>query len=287
MSEAKDNNAIQLFEDKQIRTAWDAEREEWYFSIVDVISVLTGTENPRRYWSDLKRKLKAEGAVEVYEKIVQLKMTAPDGKKRLTDVADTEQLLRIIQSVPSPKAEPFKAWLAMVGRERIEETIDPEQAIDRALETYLKKGYSEEWVHQRLLAIRIRNELTDEWKKRGVEKGKEYAILTDEITRAWAGMSTGQYKRLKGLKKENLRDNMTNIELVLNMLAEVTTTAISKREQPDTFEESKTIAKRGGKVAKNARTDIESQLGQSVISPLNASDKPALEVKTNDDGEKD
>ena len=197
MSEAKDNNAIQLFEDKQIRTAWDAEREEWYFSIVDVISVLTGTENPRRYWSDLKRKLKAEGAVEVYEKIVQLKMTAPDGKKRLTDVADTEQLLRIIQSVPSPKAEPFKAWLAMVGRERIEETIDPEQAIDRALETYLKKGYSEEWVHQRLLAIRIRNELTDEWKKRGVEKGKEYAILTDEITRAWAGMSTGQYKRLK------------------------------------------------------------------------------------------
>ena len=202
MSEAKDNNAIQLFEDKQIRTAWDAEREEWYFSIVDVISVLTGTENPRRYWSDLKRKLKAEGAVEVYEKIVQLKMTAPDGKKRLTDVADTEQLLRIIQSVPSPKAEPFKAWLAMVGRERIEETIDPEQAIDRALETYLKKGYSEEWVHQRLLAIRIRNELTDEWKKRGVEKGKEYAILTDEITRAWAGMSTGQYKRLKGLKKK-------------------------------------------------------------------------------------
>lgn len=184
MSEAKDNNAIQLFEDKQIRTAWDAEREEWYFSIVDVISVLTGTENPRRYWSDLKRKLKAEGAVEVYEKIVQLKMTAPDGKKRLTDVADTEQLLRIIQSIPSPKAEPFKAWLAMVGRERIEETIDPEQAIDRALETYLKKGYSEEWVHQRLLAIRIRNELTDEWKRRGVEKGKEYAILTDEITRA-------------------------------------------------------------------------------------------------------
>ena len=220
MSEAKDNNAIQLFEDKQIRTAWDAEREEWYFSIVDVISVLTGTENPRRYWSDLKRKLKAEGAVEVYEKIVQLKMTAPDGKKRLTDVADTEQLLRIIQSIPSPKAEPFKAWLAMVGRERIEETIDPEQAIDRALETYLKKGYSEEWVHQRLLAIRIRNELTDEWKRRGVEKGKEYAILTDEITRAWAGMSTGQYKRLKGLKKENLRDNMSNLELVLTMLAE-------------------------------------------------------------------
>lgn len=192
MGELKDN--IQLFEDKKIRTAWDAEKEEWYFSIVDVCEVLSDTDNPRRYWSDLKRKLKAEGAVEVYEKIVQLKMTAPDGKKRLTDVADTEQLLRIIQSIPSPKAEPFKAWLAMVGRERIEETIDPEQAIDRALETYLKKGYTEEWVHQRLLAIRIRNELTDEWQKRGVEKGKEYAILTDEITRAWAGMSTGQYK---------------------------------------------------------------------------------------------
>lgn len=209
-----DNDKLQLFENKTIRTAWDEETEEWYFSVVDVISVLTGTENPRRYWSDLKRKLKAEGAVEVYEKIVQLKMTAPDGKKRLTDVADTEQLLRIIQSIPSPKAEPFKAWLAMVGRERIEETIDPEQAIDRALETYLKKGYSEEWVHQRLLAIRIRNELTDEWQKRGVEKGREFAILTDEISRAWSGMTTRQYKKLKGLKKENLRDNMSDLELV-------------------------------------------------------------------------
>lgn len=210
-----DNDKLQLFENKTIRTAWDEETEEWYFSVVDVISVLTDTENPRRYWSDLKRKLKAEGAVEVYEKIVQLKMTAPDGKKRLTDVADTEQLLRIIQSIPSPKAEPFKAWLAMVGRERIEETIDPEQAIDRALETYLKKGYSEEWVHQRLLAIRIRNELTDEWQKRGVEKGREFAILTDEISRAWSGMTTRQYKKLKGLKKENLRDNMSDLELVL------------------------------------------------------------------------
>ena len=209
-----DNDKLQLFENKTIRTAWDEETEEWYFSVVDVISVLTGTENPRRYWSDLKRKLKAEGAVEVYEKIVQLKMTAPDGKKRLTDVADTEQLLRIIQSIPSPKAEPFKAWLAMVGRERIEETIDPEQAIDRALETYLKKGYSEEWVHQRVLAIRIRNELTDEWQKRGVEKGREFAILTDEISRAWSGMTTRQYKKLKGLKKENLRDNMSDLELV-------------------------------------------------------------------------
>ena len=272
MSEAKDNNAIQLFEDKQIRTAWDAEREEWYFSIVDVISVLTGTENPRRYWSDLKRKLKAEGAVEVYEKIVQLKMTAPDGKKRLTDVADTEQLLRIIQSIPSPKAEPFKAWLAMVGRERIEETIDPEQAIDRALETYLKKGYSEQWVHQRLLAIRIRNELTDEWKKRGVEKGKEYAILTDEITRAWAGMSTGQYKRLKGLKKENLRDNMSNLELVLTMLAEASTTDISKAEQPQGFSESQKIARRGGRVAGIARKTLEAETGRPVITSQNAAD---------------
>jgi hypothetical protein len=272
MSEIKDNNAIQLFEDKQIRTAWDAEREEWYFSIVDVISVLTGTENPRRYWSDLKRKLKKEGATELYEKIVQLKMLSSDGKRYKTDVADTEQLLRIIQSVPSPKAEPFKAWLAMVGRERIEETIDPEQAIDRALETYLKKGYSEEWVHQRLLAIRIRNELTDEWKKRGVEKGKEYAILTDEITRAWAGMNTGQYKRLKGLKKENLRDNMSNLELVLTMLAEASTTDISKAEQPQGFSESQKVARRGGKVAGVARQALEAETGKPVITSQNAAD---------------
>ena len=272
MSEIKDNNAIQLFEDKQIRTAWDAEREEWYFSIVDVISVLTGTEKPRRYWSDLKRKLKKEGATELYEKIVQLKMLSSDGKRYKTDVADTEQLLRIIQSVPSPKAEPFKAWLAVVGRERIEETIDPEQAIDRALETYLKKGYSEEWVHQRLLAIRIRNELTDEWKKRGVEKGKEYAILTDEITRAWAGMSTGQYKRLKGLKKENLRDNMSNLELVLTMLAEASTTDISKAEQPQGFSESQKVARRGGKVAGVARQALEAETGKPVITSQNAAD---------------
>ena len=272
MSEIKDNNAIQLFEDKQIRTAWDAEREEWYFSIVDVISVLTGTENPRRYWSDLKRKLKKEGATELYEKIVQLKMLSSDGKRYKTDVADTEQLLRIIQSVPSPKAEPFKAWLAMVGRERIEETIDPEQAIDRALETYLKKGYSEEWVHQRLLAIRIRNELTDEWKKRGVEKGKEYAILTDEITRAWAGMNTGQDKRLKGLKKENLRDNMSNLELVLTMLAEASTTDISKAEQPQGFSESQKVARRGGKVAGVARQALEAETGKPVITSQNAAD---------------
>ncbi|MFR8400911.1 MAG: Bro-N domain-containing protein [Faecalibacterium prausnitzii] len=272
MAEVNDNSSIQLFEDQKIRTAWDAEKEEWYFSIIDVISVLTGTANPRRYWSDLKRKLKAEGANELYEKIVQLKMLSSDGKRYKTDVANTEQLLRIIQSIPSPKAEPFKAWLAMVGKERIEETIDPEQAIDRALDTYLKKGYSEEWIHQRLLAIRIRNELTDEWKKRGVQKGKEYAILTDEISRAWSGMTTGQYKRLKGLTKENLRDNMTDLELVLTMLAEASTTDISKTAKPQTFEENKQVAKRGGKVAGIARQALEAETGKPVITEKNAFD---------------
>ena len=272
MAEVNDNSSIQLFEDQKIRTAWDAEKEEWYFSIIDVISVLTGTANPRRYWSDLKRKLKAEGANELYEKIVQLKMLSSDGKRYKTDVANTEQLLRIIQSIPSPKAEPFKAWLAMVGKERIEETIDPEQAIDRALDTYLKKGYSEEWIHQRLLAIRIRNELTDEWKKRGVQKGKEYAILTDEISRAWSGMTTGQYKQLKGLTKENLRDNMTDLELVLTMLAEASTTDISKTAKPQTFEENKQVAKRGGKVAGIARQALEAETGKPVITEKNAFD---------------
>ena len=272
MAEVKGNSSIQLFEDQKIRTAWDAEKEEWYFSIIDVIFVLTGTANPRRYWSDLKRKLKTEGANELYEKIVQLKMLSSDGKRYKTDVANTEQLLRIIQSIPSPKAEPFKAWLAMVGKERIEETIDPEQAIDRALDTYLKKGYSEEWIHQRLLAIRIRNELTDEWKKRGVQKGKEYAILTDEISRAWSGMTTGQYKRLKGLTKENLRDNMTDLELVLTMLAEASTTDISKTAKPQTFEENKQVAKRGGKVAGIARQALEAETGKPVITEKNAFD---------------
>ena len=272
MAEVNDNGSIQLFEDQKIRTAWDAEKEEWYFSIIDVISVLTGTANPRRYWSDLKRKLKTEGANELYEKIVQLKMLSSDGKRYKTDVANTEQLLRIIQSIPSPKAEPFKAWLAMVGKERIEETIDPEQAIDRALDTYLKKGYSEEWIHQRLLAIRIRNELTDEWKKRGVQKGREYAILTDEISRAWSGMTTGQYKRLKGLTKENLRDNMTDLELVLTMLAEASTTDISKTAKPQTFEENKQVAKRGGKVAGIARQGLEAETGKPVITEKNAFD---------------
>ena len=264
------NDKIQLFEDKRIRTAWDEEREEWYFSIVDVVDVLTGSENPRRYWSDLKRKLKAEGANELYEKIVQLKLRAPDGKRRLTDVADTQQLLRIIQSIPSPKAEPFKLWLAQVGRERIEETIDPELTIDRALETYLRKGYTREWVNQRLQAIQVRKELTDEWDARGVQRGSEYAILTDEISRAWSGMTTGQYKRFKGLKKENLRDNMTTLELVLNMLAEATTTELSKEHQPETFEENKEIARRGGRIAGETRKSIEADTGKPVITSQNA-----------------
>ena len=269
------NDQIQLFENKRIRTAWDAEKEEWYFSIVDVVAVLTDQPDARHastYWAVLKKRLNDEGAGQLLTNCKQLKMTAADGKKRLTDVADTEQLLRIIQSIPSPKAEPFKAWLAMVGKERIEETIDPEQAIDRALDTYLKKGYSEEWIHQRLLAIRIRNELTDEWKKRGVQKGKEYAILTDEISRAWSGMTTGQYKRLKGLTKENLRDNMTDLELVLTMLAEASTTDISKTAKPQTFEENKQVAKRGGKVAGIARQALEAETGKPVITEKNAFD---------------
>ena len=261
---------IQLFEDKRIRSAWDPEKEEWYFSIVDVCEVLSGTDNPRRYWSDLKRKLKSEGSVELYEKIVQLKMTAPDGKKRLTDVANTEQLLRIIQAIPSPKAEPFKLWLAQIGRERIEETIDPELTIDRALETYLRKGYSHEWINQRLQAIQVRKELTDEWDARGVQKGVEYAILTDEITKAWSGMNTRQYKNLKGLKKENLRDNMTTLELVLNMLAEATTTEISRQKAPEGLRENVEVARSGGKVAGDARKAIERQTGVPVITSKSA-----------------
>lgn len=265
------NDKIQLFEDKRIRTAWDEEKEEWYFSIVDVVAVLTDSENPRRYWSDLKRKLKAEGADELYEKIVQLKLKAPDGKRRLTDVADTQQLLRIIQSIPSPKAEPFKLWLAEVGRERIEETIDPELTIERALVTYQRKGYTREWINQRLQAIQVRKELTDEWDARGVQKGVEYAILTDEISRAWSGMTTRQYKKLKGLTKENLRDNMSTLELVLNMLAEATTTQLSKQRQPSTFQENLQTAREGGEVAGSARKDIEARSGGvPVITSQNA-----------------
>ena len=270
MGELKNNDAIRLFEDKKIRAAWDEEKEEWYFAIVDVIAVLTESPNPQTYWRVMKKRLKDEGN-ETVTNCNALKMTAADGKKRLTDVANTEQLLRIIQSIPSPKAEPFKAWLAMVGRERMEETVDPEQAIDRALETYLKKGYSEEWVHQRLLAIRIRNELTDEWKKRGVEKGKEYAILTDEISRAWSGMTTRQYKKLKGLKKENLRDNMSDLELVLTMLAEASTTDIAKVTNPQGFSENQDVARRGGKVAGIARQALEAETGKPVVTSQNAS----------------
>ena len=272
MDDKKQNDQIQLFEDQKIRTAWDAEQEEWYFSVVDVVGVLTDqpdTRHAAKYWSVLKTRLKKEGS-ELPTNCSQLKLKSADGKRYLTDVADTEQLLRIIQSIPSPKAEPFKLWLAQVGRERIEETIDPEQAIDRALETYLKKGYSEEWVHQRLLAIRIRNELTDEWSKRGVEKGREYAILTDEISRAWSGMTTRQYKRLKGLKKENLRDNMSDLELVLNMLAEASTTSISRSEQPEGLEENRKVARRGGRIAGNARRELEQETGRPVVTAENA-----------------
>ena len=263
------NDKIQLFEDKRIRTAWDEEKEEWYFSIVDVVAVLTDSPNPQTYWRVLKKRLKDEGN-ETVTSCNALKMTAADGKRRLTDVADTEQLLRIIQSIPSPKAEPFKLWLAQVGRERIEETIDPELTIDRALETYLKKGHTREWINQRLQAIQVRKELTDEWDARGVQKGVEYAILTDEISRAWSGMSTRQYKNLKGLKKENLRDNMTTLELVLNMLAEATTTQFSKDRKPTTFQENLEVAKAGGQVAGRTRKDIESQSNTPVISSKNA-----------------
>ena len=269
------NDKIQIFENTKIRTVWNEEMEEYYFSVVDVCEVLSGTDNPRRYWSDLKRKLATEGS-ELYEKIVQLRMTAADGKKRMTDVANTEQLLRIIQSIPSPKAEPFKMWLAQVGRERIEETIDPELAIDRAFETYLKKGYTREWIYQRLLSIKVRNELTGEWDAHGVQKGIEYAILTDEITKAWSGMTTRQYKNLKGLKKENLRDNMSTTEIVLNMLAEVSATEISKTDNPTTFEENRNVAKKGGEIAGQARENIEKRTGKSVITSKNAAELNAV-----------
>lgn len=266
------DDKIQLFEDKRIRTAWDEEKEEWYFSIIDAVAVLTNQPDyqaARNYWKVTKKRLKEEGN-ETVTACNQLKMTAADGKRRMTDVANTEQLLRIIQSIPSPKAEPFKLWLAQVGRERIEETIDPELTIDRALETYLKKGYSREWINQRLQAIQVRKELTDEWDARGVQKGVEYAILTNEISRAWSGMSTRQYKDLKGLKKENLRDNMTTLELVLNMLAEATTTEISKQKAPSTFSENIAVAREGGEAAGIARKAVEARTGVPVITSKNA-----------------
>lgn len=271
------NDKIQLFEDQTIRTAWDDEAEEWYFSIVDVVKVLTDSKDATAYWRKLKQRLKAEGN-ETVTNCHALKMTAADGKMRKTDVATTEQLLRLIQSIPSPKAEPFKMWLAEVGRERIEETIDPELAFDRAKDTYRRKGYSDEWINQRMMAIRTRNTLTDEWKDRGVQ-GDEYAILTNDIHRAWTGMTTKEHKRLKGLRKENLRDNMSNMELILTMLAEETTTEISRSTEPSTFEENRSVAKAGGEVARNAREDVERRTGKSVITSKNA--KQLNEIITN------
>jgi len=272
------DTAIKLFETKKIRSVWVDDDEKWYFSIVDVIEVLTETDRPRKYWSDLKSKLNNEGS-ELSDKIGQLKMEADDGKFRQTDVADTEQLFRIIQSVPSPKAEPFKQWLAKVGRERIDEIEDPELGFDRLMVTYLKKGYSKEWVNQRLKSIEIRKELTDEWDDRGVKKGQEYAILTDEITKAWSGFSVKQYKQHKDLKKESLRDNMTNLELVLNMLAEASTTEISKDKKPTTFNENKTVARKGGEVAKAARLQLENTTGKKVVTKLNAKSLKENKIK--------
>ncbi len=258
-------NKIQLFQEQKVRTHWDENQEKWYFSIVDVVAILSQSVNPQAYWRKLKERLKKEGNETVTD-CHGLKMRAADGKMRLTDVADAEQLLRLIQSIPSPKAEPFKLWLAKVGYERIEETEDPELAFDRAMETYLKKGYSKEWINQRLKSIEVRKELTDEWDARGVGRGLEYAILTNEITEAWSGFSIKDYKKYKGLKKENLRDNMSNLELVLNMLAEATTTEISKEKKPKTFDENKDIAKQGGTIAGNTRKEIEDKTGKKVIT---------------------
>jgi len=262
-------NAIKLFQDQRVRVHWDDKEERWYFSITDVIGVLTESKNPRKYWSVLKTRLKKEGS-EVATNCSRLKLLAVDGKMRITDVADTKQLLRLIQSVPSPKAEPFKVWLAKVGYERIEETEDPELAFDRAMETYLKKGYSKNWINQRLKSIEVRKELTDEWELRGVKKGLEYAILTNEITKAWSGYNIKEYKKFKNLKKENLRDNMTNLELVLNMLAEATTKEISKEKKPETFKENKIIAKQGGTIAGNTRKEIEEKTGKEVATSMSA-----------------
>ena len=267
----KKDQAIKLFEQQKVRTHWDENQEEWFFSIIDVIAILTESNIPRRYWSDLKGKLKKEGS-ELYENFVQLKMQANDGKMRLTDVANTEQLFRLIQSIPSSKAEPFKLWIAKVAKERIDEIENPELGFDRIMETYLKKGYSKNWINQRLKSIEVRKELTDEWENRGVEKGQEYAILTNEITKAWSGLDVKNYKNLKGLKKENLRDNMSNLELVLNMLAEATTTEISKEKKPKTFNENKTIANQGGTIAGNTRKEIEEKTGKKVVNKLSAKD---------------
>lgn len=265
----KQENAIKIFEDRKVRTLWDVEHEKWYFSIVDVIGILTDSQNPRKYWSVLKTRLKAEGS-QLATNCSQLKMQSPDGKFYLTDVADTEQLFRLIQSIPSPKAEPFKLWLAQVASERLDEMLDPELTIDRAMKEYLQLGYSENWINQRLKSIEIRKELTDEWKKRGLKEGQQFATLTDIITKAWSNKTTKEYKMLKGLKKENLRDNMTNTELILNMLAEASTKDISAATNPKNFGESKKVAKQGGNVAKVARKELEAKTGKSVVTPINA-----------------
>ena len=272
-----ENNSIWLFEDRKIRTAWDEEQEEWYFSVQDVVAVLAESSDPKQYIKKMRTR-DPELSANWGTICTPVQMPAADGKMRKIQAANTEGLLRIIQSIPSPKAEPFKRWLAQVGRERIEETIDPEQAIDRALETYQKKGYDTDWIHQRLLSIRVRNELTAEWQERGVQQGKEYAILTDEITKAWSGMTTRQYKKLKGLKKENLRDNMSTMEIVLNMLAEATTTELSKAHQPEGFSESQKIARRGGSYAGQVRQDIEKDTGRPVITSQNATQLNAVVV---------
>jgi prophage antirepressor-like protein len=273
-------NKIKVFDNKNVRTVWNEEEEDWYFSVVDVIEILTESDRPRKYWNDLKKKLTLEGS-QLSEEIGQLKLPAADGKNYSTDVLSTKNVLRLVQSIPSPKAEPFKVWLAQVGADRLDEIADPEKAIMRGADFYRAKGYTEGWINQRLQTIEMRKELTDEWKARGIEKEKDYAILTNEMTKAWSGLSVKEYKQKKGLKKENLRDNMTNIELVLNMLAEVTATTISKQEKPEGFEENKKVAVRGGKVANSARENYEKETGQKAISSLNAKDKPALEIGNN------
>jgi len=280
---SKTENKIKLFEEKQVRTVWDEEAEKWWFSVVDIVAVLTGSDNSRRYWSDLKRKLKAEGS-QLYENIVQLKMPSADGKSYNTDVADTEQILRLVQSIPSPKAEPFKMWLAKVGNERIDETVDPEQSIDRAIQNYRRLGYSENWINQRIKSIQVRKALTDEWDKSGIKQGQEYAALTDLMSKTWSGMTTGEYKKYKDLKKENLRDNMTNMELVLNMLAEVAATEISIEKQPDGFLESAVVAREGAEVAKIARNELQERTGKNILSPRNAKTvKRLTELATGDE----
>lgn len=275
----KKSNSIILFNQKQVRRVWDNKKELWYFSIIDVVAILTDSPRPRKYWNSLKTKIKREGS-ELSQKVGQLKLESPDGKKYLTDVADTETILRLIQSIPSPKAEPFKLWLAKVGYERIEETENPELAFDRAMKTYLQKGHSKEWINQRLKSIEVRKELTDEWQERGMKEELEYAILTDEITRAWADKSVRDYKKFKGLKRENLRDNMTNLELVLNMLAEASTTEISKKKTPKGLESNKQVARLGGTAAKKARIEVEKQTGESVIISKNAKSLMTKEKKS-------